>query len=74
MDVLGMPSAYFKHMERRFAVLDIDFYLIEASARQVWHEHSGICVHATKDLNYAGSSHDQSPAPENDSFWAYKRL
>lgn len=51
----------FNLLERSFAELNIDFYLIGALARQVWYEKGDISFRTTKDVDYAVlvSSHDE---------------
>lgn len=40
-------------LERAFAKLRIDYYLIGAQARQVWYENAGLGFRTTKDVDYA---------------------
>lgn len=51
----------FDILERSFAELDVDFYLIGALARQVWYEKGELSFRTTKDVDYAVlvSSHDE---------------
>jgi predicted nucleotidyltransferase len=57
----GQLKNIFDTLERSFAELGIDFYLIGALARQVWYEKGSISFRTTKDIDYAAlvSSQDE---------------
>ena len=48
----GELKELFDTIEKRFAYLNIDFYLIGALARQVWYDIEDIDYRRTKDIDY----------------------
>ena len=49
----GELKHIFDILERSFAELEIDFYLIGALAREIWYERGDISFRVTKDVDYA---------------------
>lgn len=49
----GELKHIFNTLERRFAELGVDFYLIGALAREIWYERGDISFRVTKDVDYA---------------------